>query len=419
MIKKFYSKNFRNVNIPNLTFDRINLLIGGNNSGKTNFIRALTFLSDMLRNSRIVDGNTAFLDAVQRHGWDHMRKKDVNRGDPIELSWLFELDGESFEYRFSFQVGDKPDDCNITLERLNSAEKSDYYSNPFNFFSCHDAKSGQGVVSSAMERGQTNKRMSFSVNPQETIIAQIKDILLDSEEFYQKDRTSLGISKKLNKIKSYFEHIGVYSTSRFSSEKISLPAPVRSTDSLLCTDASNFVSVFNTYNVEKGIHWKKIFQKKAKELIHDLESIEIVNAYEKMIFRLGNNGGEFDLEDISEGTIKALVLNLLINMPKRDDYSLLAIDEPEMNLHPAWQKVVANWMQETDTFQQIFISTHSPDFLDGFTEGFKAGDVSVFVFSERSPTKKILYEDIKEDLGDWELGDLYRTNDPALGGWPW
>jgi len=33
--------------------------------------------------------------------------------------------------------------------------------------------------------------------------------------------------------------------------------------------------------------------------------------------------------------------------------------------------------------------------------------------------KKITYADIAEDLGDWELGDLYRTNDPALGGWPW
>ena len=32
---------------------------------------------------------------------------------------------------------------------------------------------------------------------------------------------------------------------------------------------------------------------------------------------------------------------------------------------------------------------------------------------------KISYQDIAEDLGDWELGDLYRTNDPALGGWPW
>ena len=58
-------------------------------------------------------------------------------------------------------------------------------------------------------------------------------------------------------------------------------------------------------------------------------------------------------------------------------------------------------------------------FLDVFTEEFIHGNVAVFVFRDKEKIKKITYADIAEDLGDWELGDLYRTNDPALGGWPW
>ena len=87
-------------------------------------------------------------------------------------------------------------------------------------------------------------------------------------------------------------------------------------------------------------------------------------------------GEQYDLSDVSEGTLKGLILNMLINMcsPNR---TLLAIDEPENNLHPAWQKVVGNWIQTTDTFQQCFVSTHSPDFLDVFTEEFKNGKVAV------------------------------------------
>ena len=103
------------------------------------------------------------------------------------------------------------------------------------------------------------------------------------------------------------------------------------------------------------------------------------------------------------------------------EVSLLAIDEPETNLHPAWQKVVGNWLQTSNTFKQCFISTHSPDFLDVFTEEFKHGKVAVFVFDNNSDNliKMVKYDDIADELGDWELRDLYRTSDPALGGWPW
>lgn len=61
MIKSFHCKNFRNVNIENVEFSRINILIGPNNSGKTNFIRALSFCVDMMTNQEKLIGDSAFL----------------------------------------------------------------------------------------------------------------------------------------------------------------------------------------------------------------------------------------------------------------------------------------------------------------------------------------------------------------------
>ena len=112
---------------------------------------------------------------------------------------------------------------------------------------------------------------------------------------------------------------------------------------------------------------------------------------------------------------------MLIQIPINEGLAMLAIDEPEMNIHPAWQQIIGRWIQQSDNFKQCFISTHSPDFLDVFTEGFKRGEVSVFVFDPREEclVKKLDYKKIKDDLEDWELGDLYRVNDPAIGGWPW
>lgn len=43
MITKFSCHNFRNINKENLEFEKINILIGPNNSGTTNFIKAIPF----------------------------------------------------------------------------------------------------------------------------------------------------------------------------------------------------------------------------------------------------------------------------------------------------------------------------------------------------------------------------------------
>ena len=99
---------------------------------------------------------------------------------------------------------------------------------------------------------------------------------------------------------------------------------------------------------------------------------------------------------------------------------LLAIDEPEMNLHPAWQKTLANELLRCRSFKQCFVSTHSPDFLDEFTEGFLSGEVAVFVFdpAKKNSIRKLNRAELITDLQNWTLGDLYRVGDPVIGGWP-
>lgn len=41
MINRFSCHNFRNINADNLEFEKINILIGPNNSGKTNLLKQL------------------------------------------------------------------------------------------------------------------------------------------------------------------------------------------------------------------------------------------------------------------------------------------------------------------------------------------------------------------------------------------
>lgn len=418
MILKFSCKNFRNISAEELSFAKINLLIGPNNSGKTNFIRALTFYAEML--DRADEGNlkSSFLNAVARNGWEHMLNKKADKDKEIRFSWKMNLNSEPVEYVFACVVGNTIENCNIVLEELNSTFKDERYTKPFNYFTCHDRSLGKGVFSSSIVKGEKNKRLHFKLDNKESLICQFKDILLNNAGIYGNTLVRGQIQNLLYQIQEYFSQYSVYATSKFNTEKMRKPVSLKNIDSELDYDGENFTNVFNYYK-SADIMWKSRFESYMKELIPDLQAVDTVTFYDNLIFKLVYNDEQYDLSDVSEGTLKGLILNMLINMPMKTRKTMLTIDEPENNLHPAWQKVIGNWIQTSEYYDQCFISTHSPDFLDVFTEEFKHENVAVFVFDNNGTIKKITYKDIADELGEWELGDLYRTNDPALGGWPW
>ena len=422
MIKKFSCQNFRNIHADELTFEKINILIGPNNSGKSNFIKALTFYSEMVQKASHGSLKTAFLNAAARNGWEHALNKYADDFETIDFSWDIVLGNEPVRYKFSYAVGQDLKDCNIALEELTSAgvEHSMDGLKPYNYFVCHKAKLGMGEVSTATTKGKKNHRVRFELDSQEILAMQFKDILLKNKAIYSSESVRVDIAQLLYELGDFFEGFRVYSSAQFDTTKMREPVPAKSLDSILNADADNFVNVYNRHKGE-NVLWAQRFMERMKELISNLQWMDSVNAYDKLVFKMIVDNQQYDLSDVSEGTLKALVLNMLINAPADKRHSLLAIDEPESNLHPAWQKVVGNWIQTTNSYEQCFVSTHSPDFLDVFTEEFKRGKVAVFVFDNGGTplVKKIKYGDIADELGEWELGDLYRTSDPALGGWPW
>lgn len=420
MIKKFSCSNFRNINASDLEFAKINILIGPNNSGKSNFIKALTFFSEMIKKSEEGNLKSAFLNAISRNGWEHILNNSADERSSIDFAWELDLDNEPVRYKFSFSTGSTVEQCQILLEELNAISTSAQYDEEYNYFRCHEPKLGNGYFSSAIQKGQHNRRLPFSVDNKDTLMMQFKDILLENKQLYGSETVRVDIAHLLYKIQKYFEGFHVYISAQFNTKQMRDPVSIKNMDLRLSHNAANFINVFNNYK-SHNILWKNTFEKYLKELIPNLQQVDTVSMYDKLLFKLIYNDKQYDLSDISEGTLKGLILNLLINMPMEERCTLLAIDEPETNLHPAWQKVIGNWLQASDNFDQCFISTHSPDFLDSFTEEFKNGHVAVFVFDNtgQDNIKKIVYKDIADELGDWELGDLYRTNDPALGGWPW
>lgn len=205
MISRFSCHNFRNIQADALEFEKINILIGPNNSGKSNFIKAITFFSEMLKNAGKGSLKSAFLDAVARNGWDHSLYKHAEENTPIDFAWDICLNGEPVRYKFSFVVGESPEKCNIWLEELNAVELKERYDKEFNYFRCHDSKFGQGFFSTAIKTGTRNRRLSFAVDSKETLIMQFKDILLKNQSIYGNELIRVNIAQLLYELQKYFE----------------------------------------------------------------------------------------------------------------------------------------------------------------------------------------------------------------------
>ena len=417
MIHSFSCKNFRNVSCEKLEFEKINILIGANNAGKSNFIRALSFAANMVSNPKTE--TTGFLSEMKRNGWNTAIDRH-GQSSPFRFVWNLELlRGRSVAYTLCANAGKKREENYIVEEALDSSEAREGALAPYNFFRCHSPKAGSGAFSTAGMTGARNKRLYTDVNKYESVLLQMDNLFFENKELFSSPFVRDEIRNVLESMRAYFRSFFSYSCTAFNISAIREMQDEQADGGYLKKDGSNFVNVFeNIMNTDSG--FKDRYLAVLKKLVSSCEDIRVPEVGGKLWMELKLNGDYFPLSELSDGTVHLLLLLLMLNLPERNGISMLAIDEPEMNLHPAWQKLLANEILRCQSFKQCFISTHSPDFLDEFTNGFLSGDVGVFVFDpiSRTPLRKLDREEMRPELGEWTLGDLYRIGDPMIGGWP-
>lgn len=110
--------------------------------------------------------------------------------------------------------------------------------------------------------------------------------------------------------------------------------------------------------------WNNIV-KKMQERIPGITSIEAKTTDDNRLvlrFQDGAFKDPFLSLYTSDGTIKMFAYLVLLNDP--DPNPLLCIEEPENQLYPEILEILAEEFREYSERGQIFISTHSPDFLN-------------------------------------------------------
>ena len=97
--------------------------------------------------------------------------------------------------------------------------------------------------------------------------------------------------------------------------------------------------------------------------VTNVEAIVTEDGYIALRFQDGRFKNPFSAKFVSDGTIKMFTYLVLLNDPT--PHALLCVEEPENQLYPELLAQLAEEFRHySDIGGQVFISTHSPDFLD-------------------------------------------------------
>ncbi|MCX7088949.1 MAG: AAA family ATPase [Methylococcales bacterium] len=128
---------------------------------------------------------------------------------------------------------------------------------------------------------------------------------------------------------------------------------------------------------------------------------------------VGNPDTPFKAFVLSDGTLRFICLATLLLQPVEMMADTVLIDEPELGLHPYALGILADLIKRAAEHKQIIISTQSDELINHFSPN----DIVVVDRVDNASTFKRLDEEkLKDWLEDYTLGDLWHQN--VIGGRP-
>jgi predicted ATPase len=393
-------EGFRTFKHVELDLEPLSVLIGPNNSGKSNFLDLMSLMSEAGQ-GRLEDGVST------RGGFEGITTGFAPFG---KILLEFHFEGASLPYYFPvLPVRERPD---ITFR-----------------LGLEPAFLGAGVSVEEVDEEPTSKRSHpitvMKRNKDDCIFASFnrETGLLAARSKTLESKSELAIFQ----VKDLHEYPTPYSVLRQFQEwslyrdidvrpetPIRQPALVRPA-ARLSPNAANLTSVLNSIQQKHPTVWEEIV-----ELLHtaypDFKTItfppeggdgKVVLRWWERPYDQGGVSANF----LSDGTLKFLCMIAILKSP--DPPPLICIDEPELGLHPDWIKLVAEMMQAAATRTQLIVATHSPQIVAGL-------EPEQVIVAEKENGETRLRRLQTEELGKWlnefNLSDLWLAG--HLGGRP-
>lgn len=103
-----------------------------------------------------------------------------------------------------------------------------------------------------------------------------------------------------------------------------------------------------------------------------------INGAKRVCFS-GEHGPPIPLTRASDGTLRFLEYYILLNLPNPP--SLIALEEPDRNVHPDAISAVADFLEQLAIGSQVIITTHNSQLLDDFDPERLSDSLSVLLLS--------------------------------------
>lgn len=163
--------------------------------------------------------------------------------------------------------------------------------------------------------------------------------------------------------------------------------------------------------VESGRNFIHDFQKFISEEFYDSQEFTIIPQQKEgyLSVKIGNESDK-PLHDLGDG-IKQMITILYKVFEKKDEDTIFLIEEPELNLHPSYQRKLIKIFQSKEFEKlQFFITTHSNHLIDSC---FDYDNISLFKFINVNKSNHT-FKVINTSPNDVEMLQLLGVNNSSV-----
>lgn len=320
VIPRVVLKNYKSIASCDVQLKDLSFLVGPNGSGKSNFLDGIRFVADALRTS---------LDHALR---DRGGIKEVRRrsgGHPTNFGIRLDLRLGTVEGHYSFRVGAKTKGA-------------------------FEVQNEECVVGRDFYRVMAGRVDASSVSSPPAALP---------DRLYLVNVSGL---PQFRPVYDVLSTMGFYNLNPDRIRELQSPDPGK----LLARDGGNIASVLGLLSAHAPDTKKRIEEYLGK-VVPGVTGVDrlVVGPKETIEFRQRVSGAKdpwrFLAANMSDGTLRALgVLTGIFQSTNGTRVPLVAIEEPEVALHPAAAGILRDSLRAASHTTQLLVTSHSPDLLD-------------------------------------------------------